>query len=139
MALNNVAEDIVTLLDDASKGTAATDLFSFQWGSTEDGVEVNKQIMVRHTDDIPNGHKTDYEQPTFNILVRGNTNEGFVSVHDRARDIYEFMVQQVRQTLNGTEYLQYAPIGGLIPIGKDSNNRVVFSMNFFTFRNSIGA
>ena len=138
MSLNSVAQDIVTLLHIGTKGVAGTDLFPFEWGAASNGDEINKQILVRHTDDVDNGHKTEHEQPTFNILVRGLTSENYVTVHDRARDIYEFMVQQVRQTLNGTEYIQFTPIGGLIPIGKDSNDRVVFSMSFYTFRDSIG-
>lgn len=138
MALNNVAEDIRTILNDAAKGASGTDLFSFQWGFGASGDEIDKQILVTHTDDTIAMIKDEYENPNFNIMVRGETQEGAKSVHDRARDIYEFLIQEKRQIINGTEYIEFAPIAGLQPLGKDANNRFVFSMNFFTFRNSIG-
>ena len=137
MSLNSVSEDIRLLLGNGAKGVVGTDLFSFQWGSSIGGGEVDKQIVVKDSGAIEAKVKDEYENPTFNILVRGETSEGFKSVHDRARDIYEFVIVQIRQTLNGTEYVEFAPIGGLMSLGKDSNNRVVYSMNFFTYRNSI--
>lgn len=139
MALNSVAEDVRTLLNANSKGTEGTDLFSFQWGSADDGDEIDKQILVIELGSDDGGLKVELEIPTFQILVRGDTNEGVKSVHDRARDIFEFMCQQVRQTINGTEYVEFEPQGGPIPLGKDDNNRHLYSMNFFTFRESIGA
>ena len=140
MALNSVSEDIRTLLNTNAKGVEGTDLFSFQWGSGNKGAEVDKQIMVRDTDPIPALIKDEYENPTFQILVRGGTNEGVKSVYDRARDIYEFMIQQLRQTINGVEYVEFAPVvSGILHLGKDDNNRHVYSMNFFTYRISIGA
>lgn len=138
MALNSVSEDVRTMLDAGGKGTSGLDLFSFQWGSSIDGDEVDSQILVTDTGNIEAQVKDEYENPTINIMVRGGTSEGFKAVHDRARDIYEYMIQQVRQTLNGTEYVEFAPIvDQIIPIGKDENNRVVYTMNFYTFRNSI--
>ncbi len=138
MALNSVSEDIKTLLNDNSKGIEGTDLFAFGWGFTDNGEEINKQILVTDTGNIEALIKDEYENPTFNIMVRGGTNEQDKAVHARARDIYEFMLQQVRQTLNGNEYVQYAPISEeIIPLGKDDNNRIVYAMNFFTFRDSI--
>ncbi len=138
MALNSVSEDVRTMLDAAAKGVAGTDLYSFQWGSSADGKEVDKQILVVDTQDVDAPIKDEIEQPTFVIFVRGNTNERVIDVYNRARDIYQFMITQIRQTLNGIEYVEFAPIGGLLPNGKDANNRFVYSMNFFTFRDSIG-
>lgn len=137
MAKNDPAEDIRTLLNDSLKGTSGTDLFSLQWGSGVNGDEVDKQILVR-TDSFTDALiKDEYEQPTVNILVRGTKKESLKSVYDRARDIYEFMIQQERQTLNTTEYVEFAPIGGLISLGPDDNGRHVYSMSFYTYRDVI--
>jgi len=139
MALNNVAEDIQSLLNTAGKGVAGTDLFSFQWGNGANGKEIDEQILVLDSGTLTDALiKDEYEQPTFTIQVRGGTNEAVLAVYDRARDIYQFVIAQVRTTLNGIEYLEFAPIGGLIPVGKDDNNRWNYTMTFFTFRDSIG-
>lgn len=144
MTQKAVCEDIRFLLNANSKGVGGTDLFSFQWGSDADGDEIDKQILVIDGEPLqPQGIfgevKDERETPTFVIQVRGETNEGVKSVHDRARDIYEFMLQQPNQTIDGTDYLAFTPIGGMIPLGKDENNRFSFSMVFFTYRRSIGA
>lgn len=134
MSLNAVSEDIRSLLNTSLFGVDGVDLFSLEWGTSSDGQEVDKQILITDSDEIDASNKTAYANPTFIIWVRGSKNESHKSVHDRARDIYEFMLQQVRQTLNGNLYIQYAPQGGLISLGKDDNKRVVYSMNFFTYR-----
>ena len=137
MALNSVSEDIRQLLNDNSKGTQGTDLFSFQWGSGFEGAETQKQILVMDTQNIDVVDKLYYERPTFLIYVRGSTTESNKSVYDRARDIYEFMIQQVRQDINSTEYIEFEPVDGPRNLGKDENNRFTYSMNFSTFRDSI--
>ena len=137
MALNAVSEDVRTLLNDNVKGVAGTDLFSFQWGSASGGKEINKQILVTDAEAIDFPIKDQGEQPVVNIMVRGETKEKVLSVHDRARDIYEFMIQRPTEEINGVTYSQFAPLGGLVNLGKDGNNRFVYSMNFFTFRCSI--
>lgn len=137
MALNSVSEDIRQLLNDNSKGTQGTDLFSFQWGSGFEGAETQAQILVIDTQNIDVIDKLYYERPTFLIYVRGSTTESNKAVYDRARDIYEFMIQQVRQEINGTEYIEFEPVDGPRNLGKDENNRFTYSMNFSTFRDSI--
>lgn len=139
MSLSSVAEDIRILLGTAGKGTAGTDLFSFQHGSGAAGAEQDKQIVVTDTGNIDVILSRDYENPTFQITVRGGRNESVKTVYDRARDIYEFMISQDRQTINTNEYAIFEPLGGLVPAGKDKNNRHVYTMNFYTLRASIGA
>jgi hypothetical protein len=136
MALNSVSQDVRQLLNDNSKGTQGTDLFSFEWGESG-GEEIDKQILVIDTQSIDVELKDEYENPTFNIYVRGDSNESKKSVYDRARDIYEFMLTQPTQEINAVEYLQFKDIGGLNALTKDENNRFTYSMNFFTWRCSI--
>ena len=136
MTQTSVSEDIRSILD-PTFGTEGTDLFCYEWGSTLDGGEIDKQILVLDTEAIDADLKEVYEQPTFVIMVRGGDNESGKVVYDRARPIYEFMIQALTQEINGTDYLQFEPIGGLIPLGKDDNNRFTYSMTFYTFRNSI--
>ena len=138
MSLNSPAEDIVTRINLATGfGVAGTDLFAFEWGTKTDGNEIDKQTMVVDTGGIDTTEK-DVENPTILIQVRGTTSEPRKVVHDRARALFQFMLQEVRQTINGIVYLPFAPVGGIIPMGTDSNNRVIYSMTFFTFRQSLG-
>lgn len=137
MSLNAASEDIRAMLHTGLFGVSGTDLFSLEWGTALNGKEVDKQILVVDTEDVDSSIKDEYEQPTFTIFVRGSTSESMKVVHDRARALYEFMIQQVRQTLNGTEYVEFAPVTGLLSLGRDNNNRAVYSMNFFTFRSPL--
>lgn len=140
MSLNAVSEDIKKLLQDnaATIGLTGIPITSFQWRSGADGDEIDNQVLVLDTGNIEALIKDEYENPTFNIMVRGDTQEGVKSTHDRARVIYEFMLQEKRKTINGTEYIEYAPLAdGIQPMGKDECNRFVYSMTFFTYRNSI--
>lgn len=138
MAQRAVCEDIRTILHNGGKGTSGTDLFSFQWGSGVDGAEIDKQILVSDREPIPSLIKDEYENPVFEVLVRGTNSEGVKAVHDRARGIYEYLITLPRQTVSPSTYIQFAPVGGMIPLGRDDNNRPVFSMTFFTYRESIG-
>lgn len=137
MAQRAVCEDIRTLLHNGGKGTQGTDLFSFQWGSGASGVEIDKQILVSDREPIPALIKDEYENPVFEVLVRGGRNENVKAVHDRARDIYEWMCTLPRQEVTPSTYIQFAPVGGMISLGRDDNSRPVFSMTFFTYRESI--
>lgn len=140
MGLAAVSEDIKALLqaNAATIGISGIAVTSFEWRRNSGGTELDKQIIVRDLDAIEALNKTSYEQPVFQILVRGDSREGYKTVHDRARDIYEFLLQQPRQTPGAVEYVQYAPFaGGLTPLPRDDNNRVVYAMTFFTYRDPL--
>lgn len=140
MSLNAVSEDIKKLLQDnaAILGLTGIPITSFQWRSAADGIEIDNQVLVLDTGNVDALIKDEYENPTFTIEVRGDTQEKVKSVYDRARGIYEFMLQEKRKTINGTEYLEYAPFSdGIKAMGKDKSNRFVYLMIFFTFRDSI--
>lgn len=135
MTLAAVSTDIKTLLDANGFGTDGDDLFAFEWGSDIKGAEIDKQTLILDTEAIPSDLKKLYEQPVFLILVRGTKNEAAKTVHDRARAIWEFLIIQETQDINGVSYLQFEPIDGMIPLGRDGNKRFVYSMTFYTFRN----
>lgn len=130
MALNAASEDIRDLII----GAGFTPTFSLAWGSGTDGDEINAQNLVTDTEAIPSIITDENENPTFNIMVRGGVDESAKVAHDRARSLYEFLLQESSQTINGTEYLRFTPIGGLLPIGRDGNRRPVYTMNFYSYR-----
>lgn len=130
-----VSEDIRTLLNDNGFGVEGTDLFSFEWGTNDEGEEIDSQTLIVDTEPLTSDLKDQYEQPTFAILVRGVIDGDSKTVYDKARAIFEFLIVQPTQTINTVDYLEFEPIGGTTPLGKDKNSRFVYSMNFYTFRN----
>ena len=134
--MNSAAFDIMQFLNDAGYGSAGTDLFSFEWGQDQNG-EVDRQTLVLDQDAITSDLKEHYEQPVFQILVRGNKRDSGKIVYDRARLIFEFMIAQGTPTINGTEYLEFEPISSVSLIGRDDNDRFVATMNFYTYRNPV--
>ena len=139
MTMNAVSEDIKTLLNGevSLSLTDGTDLFAFEWGNGEDGAEIDQQVLILDTEALDSELKNLYENPTFQIIVRGAKNESGKEVHDRARPIYDFLRQQLTQDIGSVSYLQFEPIANVLPLGKDDNGRHGYSMNFYTFRNPI--
>ena len=136
MSLQAVSEDIRALLNGSLGLVEAIDLFSFEWGSV-DGTEINKQVLVIDLEPMDTDMKDSYEKPVFQILVRGENDESGKIVHDQARAIYDFIREQVTQTINSVDYLEFEPVGGLMPLGKDSNGLHTYAMTFYTFRDPI--
>lgn len=134
MTKNAVSEDIMKLLHDNGYGVQGTDLFAMQWGSDSQ----DEQILVMDNGGLDPPLKDMYEQPVFQILVRGKKNGSAKVVHDRIRAIHEFLiVQDADTTINSTNYLEFEPLSSLSPVGKDENDRMVWSSNYYTYRNSI--
>lgn len=128
---NAVSFDIITLLAANGFGTSGVDLFGMEWG-----VNVAKQILVMDTAGFDSPQKLQFEQPGFQILARGEKTKSPTLVYDDARAIQIFLINQpTLVTINGTDYLGFEPQGNLAGIGRDSNQRYVYSMNFWTYRN----
>ena len=127
--MKSVSIDMMSLLQTNGFGTIGTDLFAMAWG---DGVDA--QILILDTDGIRSTLKVEYENPTFQILVRGARNADMDTTYQLARSIYEFLIIRVREIIDTTEYLEYEPTSSIIGLSRDENDRAVFSMNFYTFR-----
>lgn len=127
-----VSVDIMQLLNDNAFGTIGTDLFAMAWNES-----VNAQILVMDVPGVDSPLKEVYENPSFQVLVRGDKGADMVTAHDLLRSIHEFLVVQPVQFIGTTEYLQYEPLSTLSGLGRDDNDRAVFSMNYYTFRNPL--
>lgn len=129
--VNSVAQDVAQLLNDNALGILATDLFAFQFA---DGIDA--QTLVMETDAIPTEDKDQYEQPMFQVLVRGARQGPPATSYAIAKAAHEFLIAQPELvTINSTDYLGFEPLAGIAPLGRDENNRFVYSMNYYTFRN----
>ena len=127
-----VSVDIMTLLANNSLGTIGTNLFAMAWGEG-----VDEQVLVLDAPGVNSPLKKVYEQPSFQILVRGEKNGDMNDAYQKMRDIHEFLIAQPSQDIDDTGYLQYEPLSSIAGLGRDDNDRGIFSMNYYTFRNSI--
>jgi len=127
--VNAVSVDIIKLLNDNQFGVIGTNLFAMAWCET-----IDSQVLVLDHESIISPLKADYENPVFQILIRGDKNADMNTAYTLARSIYEFLIIQTRQVINSTEYLEYEPTSSVIGLGRDDNDRAIFSTNFYTFR-----
>ena len=86
---------------------------------------------------VPADLKNLYEQPSVQILVRGDKSEYDAVVWRRANTINKFLLSQPESvSVNGTCYNGFEQGSSLAPLGKDDNERFIYSMNFTTYRNA---
>ena len=78
-----------------------------------------------------------YEQPVFTVLARGASGEDMNTAYTTIRSVHEFLIVQPTQTIGTTEYLQYEPLSTILTLGRDDNDRAVFSIRYYTFRNPV--
>lgn len=63
------------------------------------------------------------------ITVRAATDQ-FVAGYQRARNIYDAMLDLVNVGINGTVYKGAVPLGDVSDLGRDENKRYKWSMSF---------
>ena len=132
MTLNPSYFDVATLLDDNAFGSLGVDLFGGEWG------DVDAQTLVLEGVGTVSDLKQTYEQPSVQILVRGEKLQASHLVYATAKAISDFLVTQAESvTINTTEYIGFEPSSNIAPLGKDANERHVYSMNFSTYRAAI--
>lgn len=131
MSLNPIHYDVATLLGDNGLGVIGTDLFGGEWNAGTDA-----QTLVLDGIGVPTDLKDLYEQLSVQILVRGDRNEAARHVYTRAKQISDFLLSRPEcVTINSTDYKGFEQGSTIAPLGKDANERHVYSMNFTTFRN----
>lgn len=130
--MNAVSFDIMTLLDSNGDGTIGTDLSAMAWLE-----KVDEQVIVIDTGSIDRDLALQSEQPTFQILARGEKGADLKVTHDKLRAIHEFLLPLGTTEINGEDYLSFFPVGAPTGIGRDENDRAVFTANYSTFRNPL--
>ena len=133
MTTNAIYVDITQLLSDNGFGTLGTDLTGGEWL-----ISVDAQTLVLDGVGTPSDLKEVYEQPSVQILVRGEKNQAAHLVYSLAKAISDFLVTLSESvTINTTEYKGFEPSSNIAPLGKDASERHSYSMNFFTYRAAI--
>lgn len=112
-------------------GTPGTDLFHGEWGRPD------KQILVIEGSGIASEIKHIYEQPGIQILVRGRKKQASRLVYNDAKVVFDYVVcLQDTGEINGTAYTGFEVFTPLTQLGKDENERFVYTMNFLTYRDA---
>lgn len=130
--MNPIYYDIALFLQANGFGTLGTDLFGGEWG------DVDAQTLVLEGVATPTDLKDVYENPSVQILVRGNVNEQDYLVYRKAYALHKFMLSLPENVdANGTCYKGFEEGSNLAPLGKDENQRFTYSMNYYTWRNPL--
>ena len=126
MSLDAISVRVMTLLADNALGTVGTDLFAMEWGDEDE------QTLILDTGGLPSALKEQYEQPTFQVLTRGAKKADANTSYQASRSVYELLIAQ--PTAGGL--MEFEPTGGPPElIGRDENDRMIYSCNYYTFRN----
>ena len=125
--------DVATLLNDGLASlTLGSTLFGGEWNAGTD-----KQALCIEGVGVPSDQKELYEQPSVQILVRGDKLQADYHVYRMAKEISDFLLQQSEcVTINATTYKGFEVGSTISPLGKDENERFVYSMNFYSWRNA---
>lgn len=134
------ADDVATLLVNegitifGNPAELGVNLFVFEWG---EGQDIGAQILLMDSSGIPEDQSDQFEQPFIQILARGKKAKGGKDVYDNIKNIRDFLLTQpVPITIDSTDYNSFQAQSGIGPLGKDENNRYIYSTNLFTYRNS---
>lgn len=129
MTSNAISVDVVLALAGGAIGTPGIDLFAMEWGEGTDS-----QVLVIDTGGLTSDVRDTYEQPTFQILIRGARGGDANEVYQTARDVHTFLIQAPATA----DRLQFEPTAGPPQLlGRDENDRMIFSGNYFTYRDPL--
>jgi hypothetical protein len=129
--MNAIHYDIAWLLSSNGIGQLGEDLFGGEWGQTD------KQVLVLDGVGTPSELKTQYEQPSVQILVRGDRNEASHLVYEKAKQVSDFLLSlDSNVAVNSANYKGFEQETNIAQLGKDENERFVYSMNFSTYRDA---
>lgn len=131
MTMNPVYIDVSTQLQAGLIGNIGTDIFGGEWGDTD------QQILVIDAPGFSSELKDLYEHPGVQILVRGAKRQADNEVYAVAKEISDYLLSLPDCIdINGTAYTGFEPSSNIAALGKDKNERFVYSMNFLTYRNA---
>lgn len=131
--MNPTYYDTATLLNDGLASlTLGSNLFGGEWSAG-----IDKQALCLEGVGTPSPLAESYEQSSVQILVRGGAREADYITYRQAKEISEFLLSQTScVTINGTVYKGFEQGSNIAALGKDQNERFLYSMNFFTYRNA---
>ena len=121
-------------------GTIGVDLHGGEWGFSDQNKEIDEQILCLDGVGSSSDLKDSYESAAVQILVRGGRrgvgNYRDIDVYQKAKRVSNLILSTADNVcVNGIGYTGFEESSNLAPLGRDKNERFVYSMNFSTFRN----
>ena len=108
-------------------------LFCDEWA-----VGRQAQTIILVSDAPPTDLKDLYEEVRIQILTRGKKNEAAYKVYDKIKAIRDFLLSQPDDfQMNGSGYKGFEAVTNIVPLGRDNNERFVYSTNLSTFRKGL--
>ncbi len=124
--------DLANYLAANGFGTMGDDIWAGEWGPT------NRQLMLMNGVGVPSDIKELFENPGIQIFARGDKRDADHVVYAAAKAVSDFILSLPDNIeIQGVCYTGFEPTTNIANIGKDSNERFIYSMNFSTFRNRI--
>lgn len=133
--MNAVSFDIATLLGTNGFGNFGDPNGNIGAMAWIEGLA--EQILILDTGSIDRPLALQSEQPTFQILARGEKNADMNVTYNNLQAIHEFLLPLGTTEINGDDYLSFFPISAPTGIGRDDKDRAVFTANYSTFRNPL--
>lgn len=125
-----IVEDVAKLLEnEGSLGSIGSNIFGYEWGKPDE------QILVLLGVVAPSDLKDLYATDSVQILVRGERTRSAKHAYTIANKIYNYLVTLPENNdVDGNCYKGFEPSSNIAPLGKDENERHLFSLNFETVR-----
>ena len=134
--MNPAYYDVANYLASKGFGVVGGAIFGGEFGSSGDS-DIDAQILVKDGISAPFTIKDQAEDLTVQILVRGEKRESQLTLHTRAMAIYNHFVSYYGLiNMGGTCYTDFEP-ENFAYIGRDDQERPLYTMNFQTYRNPI--
>lgn len=128
---NLVSEDVGIFLQQNGKISLGVDTFI-----NEFNMKVDAQLVISDTGAFDSDLYQSYEKPTFQLLYRGKKKEGSKIAYTKIRTIYDFLVSKIDVPIGNQLYDVFVPMGGIVPLGRDEEDRFLYSANFYTMRDT---
>jgi len=129
--MSDPATDIAALIEELNLGTLGTDLFV-----NEEPGKPDATITVFDSGGVSPDLTFDGENiyyPTVMVRVRGRTDKQAIT-YDLAESIRDALHGLYQTTVDGTVYLLVQASGDIVRVGRDENNRPMFTVNFRLMR-----
>jgi hypothetical protein len=130
-----IEKDVADYLDSSGFGTIGTNIFFGEWGKDAQDQDIDKQLLVISTSGNNSDQPDLYEEPGFQVLSRGSIAGNATEAGNIATQVWQALIQAGEVTINSVIYQCFEPRSSLMGLGRDENQRHVYSMNFWTVRN----
>lgn|GEM_PF-2103979 len=122
-------------LGSTSPSTSTYRLVARAWlAGTIDGTTQGPQIAVYPTGGLPREPEEDLDRPTFQLLFRGTSGTSTGMELDIDKAIRILTTSPNGFTVLGRKYASIDTRGNMLYLGRDQNNRPLYSQNFLAWR-----